>query len=111
MTSLLACDVVGVHVPRYANNLGQLARCMGGAASTVPANTTLFQGKGSDLFDPYMTNQINDTRVVAFPMPLGHFTRVAAPRDDASQKNESCALAASTTSRTHVACCACSRPC
>ena len=47
MTSLLACDVVGVHVPRYANNLGQLARCMGGAASTVPANTTLFQGKGS----------------------------------------------------------------
>lgn len=86
VTSLLACDIVGVHVPRYANNLGQLARCMGGAASTVPVDMTLFQGKGSDLFDPYVTNQMNDSRVVAFPMPLGHFTRVAAPQDNASQK-------------------------
>ena len=75
MTSLLACSIVGVHVPRYANNLGQLARCMGCEVSSVTANTNLFQGKNSDLFDPYVTCQMKNTRVVAFPMPLGKSKR------------------------------------
>ena len=42
--SLLACDIVGVHVSRYANNLGQLARSVGVVTTAAPVNVDVFRG-------------------------------------------------------------------
>ena len=71
LDSLLACDVVGVHVPRYANNLGQLARSAGVSTTEASVDAGVFRGQSSPLFDPYCTVTMgSSTRLVAFPMPL-----------------------------------------
>ena len=70
LDSLLACDIVGVHIPRYANNLGQLARSVGVVTTAAPVNVDVFRGRASPLFDPCSTVTMGSTKIVALPMPL-----------------------------------------
>ncbi|PHK94268.1 glucosylglycerol-phosphate synthase [Pseudoroseomonas rhizosphaerae] len=55
LDSLLACDLVGFHIPRYARNFAELARALAGAeiAESVPVDPA-FGAMGQALSEPDM---------------------------------------------------------
>lgn len=73
LESLLCCDVVGFHIPRYAENFARAANCLLGAlkAPKQPVNAR-FRAKGSALSEPLATPFLHhgnrDVKLVSSPV-------------------------------------------
>ena len=60
MESLLSCDVVGFHIPRYTENFARAANCLLGVEKGEKQNVSLrFLGCGSALTEPSETPWLN----------------------------------------------------
>ena len=66
LESLLSCDVVGFHIPRYTENFARAANCLLGAekGSKQPVNSR-FVSTGSALTEPSETPCISKRRMAA----------------------------------------------